>query len=80
MWDNLELLQELIATGAEVDARDQHNRSALHAAALAERSSCLSALCAGGADVNAKSDDVTGGKVHLQIPTQPRFSTLVFEI
>ncbi|XP_045530212.1 leucine-rich repeat serine/threonine-protein kinase 1 isoform X2 [Pieris brassicae] len=70
LWDNLELLQELIATGAEVDARDQHNRSALHAAALAERSSCLSALCVGGADVNAKSDDVTGGKTPLHIAAE----------
>ncbi|KAH9638646.1 hypothetical protein HF086_007780 [Spodoptera exigua] len=63
LWDNLELLQELIASGAAVDARDGSNRSALHAAALAERSRCLAALCAAGADIDAKSDEATGGKV-----------------
>ncbi|CAK1555977.1 unnamed protein product [Leptosia nina] len=70
LWDNIELLQELIASGAEVDARDQHNRSALHAAALAERSSCLPALCAAGADVNSKSDESTGGKTPLHIAAE----------
>ncbi|CAG9574163.1 unnamed protein product [Danaus chrysippus] len=70
LWDNLELLQELIATGAEVDARDGYMRSALHAAALAEQSSCLTALCAAGADVNAKSNQETGGKTALHIAAE----------
>ncbi|XP_072941247.1 leucine-rich repeat serine/threonine-protein kinase 1 [Epargyreus clarus] len=70
LWDNLELLQELIANGADVDARDQHQRSALHAAALAERSRCLPALCAAGADVDARSDDETGGKTALHIAAE----------
>ncbi|CAH2101593.1 unnamed protein product [Euphydryas editha] len=65
LWDNLELLQELIAGGAEVNARDAHMRSALHAAALAERSRCLPALCAAGADVDARSDNETGGMTAL---------------
>ncbi|XP_022818770.1 leucine-rich repeat serine/threonine-protein kinase 1 [Spodoptera litura] len=70
LWDNLELLQELIASGAGVDARDGSNRSALHAAALAERSRCLSALCAAGADIDAKSDEATGGKTALHIAAE----------
>uniref|UniRef100_A0A2H1WE19 SFRICE_025276 n=1 Tax=Spodoptera frugiperda TaxID=7108 RepID=A0A2H1WE19_SPOFR len=70
LWDNLELLQELIASGAAVDARDGSNRSALHAAALAERSRCLSALCAAGADIDAKSDEATGGKTALHIAAE----------
>ncbi|XP_046975207.1 leucine-rich repeat serine/threonine-protein kinase 1 [Vanessa cardui] len=65
LWDNLELLQELLAGGAEVDARDAHLRSALHAAALAERSRCLPALCAAGAHVDARSDHDTGGMTAL---------------
>ncbi|XP_045457144.1 leucine-rich repeat serine/threonine-protein kinase 1 [Melitaea cinxia] len=65
LWDNLELLQELIAGGAEVNARDAHMRSALHAAALAERSRCLPALCTAGADVDARSDHETGGMTAL---------------
>lgn len=68
MWDNLDLLQELLTTGADVNARDPQSRSALHAAALAERSQCLSALCAAGADVDAKSDEQTGGKVIALFP------------
>ncbi|XP_041989151.1 leucine-rich repeat serine/threonine-protein kinase 1 isoform X2 [Aricia agestis] len=70
LWDNLELLQELISNGAEVDARDSHQRNALHAAALAERSRCLPALCAAGADVNARSDEETGGKTALHIAAE----------
>ncbi|CAH0730718.1 unnamed protein product, partial [Brenthis ino] len=70
LWDNLDLLQELVAGGAEVDARDQHLRSALHAAALGERSQCLRALCAAGADVDARSDHETGGKTALHIAAE----------
>ncbi|CAB3231872.1 unnamed protein product [Arctia plantaginis] len=70
LWDNLELLQELLASGAAVDARDGSQRSALHAAALAERSGCLAALCASGADLNACSDNATGGKTALHIAAE----------
>ncbi|CAH2226584.1 jg26198, partial [Pararge aegeria aegeria] len=70
LWDNLELLQELIAGGAEVNAKDAHMRSALHAAALAERSHCLPALCVAGADVDARSDQETGGKTALHIAAE----------
>ncbi|XP_037875630.1 leucine-rich repeat serine/threonine-protein kinase 1 isoform X2 [Bombyx mori] len=70
LWDNLELLQELIVNGAEVDARDTHGRSALHAAALAERSACLSALCSAGAYVDARWDSSAGGKTALHIAAE----------
>lgn len=63
LWDNVELLEELLSNGAEVDARDSSSRSALHAAALAERSRCLVALCAAGADLDARSATSAGGKV-----------------
>ncbi|CAG4936599.1 unnamed protein product [Parnassius apollo] len=62
LWDNLEFLQELLASGADVNARDANNRTALHAAALAERSRCLVALCAEGAELDVQSDASTGGK------------------
>ncbi|CAG4958440.1 unnamed protein product [Colias eurytheme] len=70
LWDNLELVQELLAGGAHGDARDEHSRTALHAAALAERSRCLPALCASGVDVNARSDDDTGGKTALHVAAE----------
>ncbi|XP_038220950.1 leucine-rich repeat serine/threonine-protein kinase 1 [Zerene cesonia] len=70
LWDNLELVQELLASGADVDARDEHCRTALHAAALAERSRCLPALCAAGVDVNARSDEDTGGKTALHVAAE----------
>ncbi|XP_059045025.1 leucine-rich repeat serine/threonine-protein kinase 1 [Achroia grisella] len=70
LWDNVELLQELIASGADVDARDASSRTALHAAALAERSRCLAALCAAGADLDAVSDAATGGKTALHIAAE----------
>lgn len=63
LWDNVELLQELLAAGADVNARDALSRTALHAAALAERSACLLALCAAGADLDAVSSTGSGGKV-----------------
>ncbi|KAJ8704121.1 hypothetical protein PYW07_013415 [Mythimna separata] len=63
-------LQELIASVVAVDARDHCNRSALHAAALAERSRCLAALCAAGAEIDAKSDAATGGKTALHIAAE----------
>ncbi|XP_047039612.1 leucine-rich repeat serine/threonine-protein kinase 1-like [Helicoverpa zea] len=70
LWDNLELLQELLSSGADVNARDCSSRSALHAAALAERSRCLSALCSAGAEIDAKSDEATGGKTALHIAAE----------
>ncbi|GBP27191.1 hypothetical protein EVAR_15964_1 [Eumeta japonica] len=71
LWDNVELLQELLLSGYEVDARDACGRTALHAAALGERSRCLAALCVAGADVNARSDDRTGGgKTALHIAAE----------
>lgn len=48
-----------------MDARDSSARTALHAAALAERSQCLEALCAAGANVDACQDEKTGGKVRF---------------
>ncbi|XP_063836818.1 ankyrin repeat domain-containing protein 54-like [Ostrinia nubilalis] len=70
LWDNVELLQELIANGADVDARDARSRTALHAAALADRSRCLQALCDAGADVNARAEDVAGGETALHIAAE----------
>ncbi|XP_052745709.1 leucine-rich repeat serine/threonine-protein kinase 1 isoform X2 [Bicyclus anynana] len=70
LWDNLELLQELVAGGAQLDARDSQQRTALHAAALAERSRCLRALCAAGADVHARSDEHSGAKTALHIAAE----------
>ncbi|KAG7298401.1 hypothetical protein JYU34_018023 [Plutella xylostella] len=70
LWDNVELLQELLANGADVNARDALNRTALHAAALAERSSCLKALCAAGADIDAVSSPANGGKTALHIAAE----------
>ncbi|CAH2062559.1 unnamed protein product, partial [Iphiclides podalirius] len=63
LWDNVELLQELVATGADVDARDRSGRTALHAAALLEGGRCLAALCSAGAELDARSDVQTGGKI-----------------
>ncbi|KAL4703873.1 hypothetical protein ACJJTC_010807 [Scirpophaga incertulas] len=70
LWDNVELLEELLSSGAEVDARDGRRRTALHAAALADRSRCLHALCRAGADVNARADDAAGGKTALHIAAE----------
>ncbi|CAH0599523.1 unnamed protein product [Chrysodeixis includens] len=70
LWDNLELLQELLASGASADARDASSRTALHAAALAERSRCLAALCSHGAQLDACSDAATGGKTALHIAAE----------
>ncbi|KPJ18810.1 Leucine-rich repeat serine/threonine-protein kinase 1 [Papilio machaon] len=67
LWDNEQLLRELLASGAAVDARDASGRTALHAAALAERSACLAALIAAGADVNATSDAAAGGETALHV-------------
>ncbi|XP_050676652.1 serine/threonine-protein phosphatase 6 regulatory ankyrin repeat subunit A-like [Leptidea sinapis] len=70
LWDNLELLEGLLGGGAEVGSKDEHNRTALHAAVLAERSMCLPALCNAGVDVNAVSDESTGGKTALHIAAE----------
>ncbi|KAJ2939951.1 hypothetical protein O0L34_g6658 [Tuta absoluta] len=70
LWDNVELLQELLANGADADAKDGNGRCALHAAALCERSRCLTALCAAGAQLDAQSDAATGGKTALHIAAE----------
>ncbi|VVD05361.1 unnamed protein product, partial [Leptidea sinapis] len=63
-------LTGLLGGGAEVGSKDEHNRTALHAAVLAERSMCLPALCNAGVDVNAVSDESTGGKTALHIAAE----------
>ncbi|KAJ0169751.1 hypothetical protein K1T71_014357 [Dendrolimus kikuchii] len=70
LWDNLELLQELLATGTDVNSKDSCGRSALHAAALAERSRCLAALCAAGAKLDACCVPSAGGKTALHISAE----------
>lgn len=54
MWDNTELLEDLLAGGQQlfINSQDSWGRTPLHAAAITENSHCLEILLNAGADPN----------------------------
>lgn len=52
MWDNAELLEDLLQIDHGIDCVDSWGRSALHAASVTNNSRCLQVLINAGADIN----------------------------
>lgn len=66
-------IRKLVVSGAPIDARDGHGRTALHVAAYRGRNDAMRALVAAGADPNALENDrydiVTIAAVASDVPT-----------
>ena len=56
-YDNLSTVQNLLANGADINAKDKNGKTALMLAARDERTRIVKALLAKGADVNVKDKD-----------------------
>jgi ankyrin repeat protein len=57
---NIEAVKQHLAAGADVNAKDDHGQTPLHAAAREGLKEVVELLIAAGADVNAKYDDGEG--------------------
>lgn len=56
LWDNTELLEDLLAGGQQpfINSQDSWGRTPLHAAAITENSRCMHILLNTGADPNVQ--------------------------
>ena len=52
LWDNVELLLDLLQEDHDIDCVDSWGRTPLHAAAVSSNSKCLQVLINAGADIN----------------------------
>lgn len=52
LWDNVELLLDLLQDDHDIDCLDSWGRTALHAASVSTNSKCLQVLINAGADIN----------------------------
>lgn len=67
LWDNTELLEDLLAGGQHlfINSQDSWGRTPLHAAAITENSKCLQILLNAGADCNIQCGPRGENKVRL---------------
>lgn len=52
LWDNVDLLLDLLQEDHDIDCLDSWGRTPLHAAAVSSNSKCLQVLINAGADIN----------------------------
>lgn len=52
LWDNVDLLLDLLQEDHDIDCLDSWGRTPLHAAAISSNSKCLQVLINAGADIN----------------------------
>lgn len=52
LWDNVDLLLDLLQDDHDIDCLDSWGRTPLHAAAVSSNSKCLQVLINAGADIN----------------------------
>ncbi|CAH1175605.1 unnamed protein product [Phaedon cochleariae] len=72
LWDNTELLEDLLAGGQQsfINSQDSWGRTPLHAAAITEKSKCLEILLISGADPNIRCGPRGENKTPLHLASE----------
>lgn len=73
-------INRLIATGADLNARDRVGRTPAHVAAFASRDDALTALAEGGADMNAFENRVYDVLTIAAVADDPEMVSLAMEL
>lgn len=67
LWDNVDLLLDLLQEDHDIDCVDSWGRTPLHAAAVSSNSKCLQVLVNAGADINKQCGDRGESKTALHL-------------
>ncbi|MCK8462414.1 ankyrin repeat domain-containing protein [Aliiroseovarius sp. S1339] len=73
-------VNRLIASGADVDARDRAGRTPAHVAAFASHDDVVAALAKGGADMNALEDRVYDVLTIAAVANDPELVSLAMQV
>ncbi|WP_170384236.1 ankyrin repeat domain-containing protein [Ruegeria atlantica] len=77
---NVEMIQQLVAAGANVNARDSRGRTPAHAAAFASKDEALRALAEAGADMNALEGQAYDVVTIAAVANDPELMTLAIAL
>lgn len=78
--DDAEAIAQLVAAGADLDARDGSGRTPAHVAAFASSDESLRALAAAGADMNALENGVYDVVTIAAVADDPEMVSLAIEL
>ena len=67
LWDNVDLLLDLLQDDHEINCDDSWGRTPLHAAAVSSNSKCLQVLINAGADINKQCGSRGDNKTALHL-------------
>lgn len=67
LWDNVDLLLDLLQEDHDIDCVDSWGRTPLHAAAVSSNSKCIQVLINAGADVNRQCGERGENKTALHL-------------
>ncbi|KAG5871199.1 hypothetical protein JTB14_025099 [Gonioctena quinquepunctata] len=72
LWDNTELLEDLLAGGQQsfINSQDSWGRTPLHAAAITDKSKCMELLLISGADPNIQCGPRGESKAPLHLAAE----------
>lgn len=77
LWDNVDLLVDLLQEDHDIDCVDSWGRTPLHAAAISSNSKCLQVLINAGADINKQCGLRGENKTALHLSSELGYLTNV---
>lgn len=77
LWDNVDLLLDLLQEDHDIDCVDSWGRTPLHAAAVSSNSKCLQVLINAGADVDKQCGERGENKTALHLCSELGYTTNV---
>jgi ankyrin repeat protein len=77
LWDNVDLLLDLLQDDHDINCVDSWGRTPLHAAAVSSNSKCLQVLINAGADINKQCGDRGESKTALHLCAELGYQTNV---